>query len=204
MNAENAKKLTVMVSSSVYQNKSLLDLVYGVLSGYGYMVWMSYKETVPVYSGTSNYQNCLEAVEKCDIFLGIITPFYGSGRTVDGRTITHDELRKAIDDDKLRWVLADQRVVFARQLLKQFRFKQNGEPRSTFRFNKTSVLDDIGVIEMYEDAICDGVALDQRTGNWVHEYQNEEHAIHCISEQLGNVDRVREFLKRKEEAANGK
>jgi len=101
-------------------------------------------------------------------------------------------------------VLADQRVVFARQLIKQFRFKNNGEPRPNFRFNKTSVLDDIGVIEMYEDAIRNDVALDQRIGNWVHEYQNEEQAIHCISNQLGNVERIREYLRRKGEASNGR
>gem|GEM_PF-5861226 len=57
---------------------------------------------------------------------------------------------------------------------------------------------------MYEDAIRNDVALDQRIGNWVHEYQNEEQAIHCISNQLGNVERIREYLRRKGEASNGR
>ncbi|MEM9367843.1 MAG: DUF4062 domain-containing protein [Planctomycetota bacterium] len=192
-----------MVSSSVYQNRSLLDRIYAVLNGYGYEVWMSHKDSLPVFSGKSNYENCLEAVETCDVFVGIVSPFYGSGRTDDGRTITHCELRKAIKLEKLRWILADQRVVFARQLLKQFRFRQDGKPRANFQFSKTSVLDSVGVIEMYEDATREDVPLEDRTGNWVHEYRDEEHAIHIISRQLSNIDRVREFLKRKEEGSRG-
>lgn len=190
---------TVMVSSSVYQNQSLLEQVFAVLQGYKYEVWMSHMGTVPVFSRQSNYDNCLEAVEKCDIFLGIITPFYGTGKTEDGRTITHHELLKAIELDKVRWVLSDYRVNFARQLLKQFRFTQQGNPRASFRFNKTSVLDDIGVIEMYEDAIRSDVDLSDRTGNWVHEYRTDSDAVFHINRQLGAVDRVRDFVSQTEE-----
>lgn len=195
--------LTVMVSSSVHQNKSLLDQVFAVLQGHDYEVWMSHMGTVPVFSRQSNYDNCLEAVEKCDIFLGIITPFYGTGKMDDGKTITHHELLKAIELDKVRWVLSDYRVNFARQLLKQFRFTQQGKPRASFRFNRTSVLDDIGVIEMYEDATRNDVKLPERTGNWVQEYRTDKDAVFYVDSQLGRVDRVREFISRTEEEANG-
>lgn len=194
--------LTVMVSSSVYQNKSLLDQVFAVLQGHKYEVWMSHMGTVPVFSRQSNFDNCLEAVERCDIFLGIITPFYGTGKTEDGKTITHHELLKAIEIDKVRWVLSDYRVNFARQLLKQYRFTRNGTPRAAFQLRKTSVLDDIGVIEMYEDAIRNDVSLPDRTGNWVHEYRTDDGAVFYIDSQLGAVDRVREFISRTEEEGN--
>lgn len=187
-----------MVSSSVYQNTSLLEQVFGVVKGYEYEVWMSHMGTVPVFSGQSNYDNCLEAVEKCDIFLGIITPFYGSGKLEDGKTITHHELLKAIALDKLRWILSDYRVNFARQLLRQYRFTCSNTPRDAFRFNKTSVMDDIGVIEMYEDAIRNDVKLSDRTGNWVHEYRTDADAVFYISTQLGPVERVRELVNQTE------
>ncbi len=195
--------LTVMVSSSVYLNTSLLDQLYGVLTGHKYEVWMSHKGTVPVFSGQSNFKNCLEAVERCDIFLGIITPFYGTGTMEDGKSITHHELLKAIELEKMRWVLSDYRVTFARQLLKQFRFDEAGNSNPMFRFSKTAVLDSIGVIEMYEDAIRDEISLSDRVGNWVHEYRTDADAVSYVNSQLGAVDRVREYIKRAEEHDNG-
>jgi hypothetical protein len=44
------RKLTVLVSSTVYGIEELLDRVYTLLTGYGYEVWMSHKGTVPVRS----------------------------------------------------------------------------------------------------------------------------------------------------------
>jgi hypothetical protein len=189
-------KPIVLVSSSVYQNKSLLEQIYATLTKVGYMVWMSHKGTIPVFSRQSNFDNCLKAVERCDIFLGVITPYYGSGRMPDGKTITHHELLKAIELDKLRWIVADYRVSFARQILRQYRFKQNNKLRSTFRFGKTAVLDGIGVIQMYEDATRSDVNLVDRTGNWVHEYHTEAEALFYIGDQFRDVDRVRQYLQR--------
>jgi hypothetical protein len=80
MSKAKAKKLTVMVSSTVYGIEELLDRIYSLLTGYGYEVWMSHKGTLPVVSHRTAFENCLAAVEKCDLFLGLITPQYGSGR----------------------------------------------------------------------------------------------------------------------------
>jgi len=60
---------------------------------------------------------CLIAVERCDIFFGIITPHYGSGQAPGQPAITHQELRKAIELDKPRFMLAHEHVVNARRLL---------------------------------------------------------------------------------------
>ena len=99
------KKPTLMVSSSVYGNEEELDRVYTLLTLYGYEVWMSHKGTVPVVSHNTAFQNCLDAVEKCDLFLGIITPDYGSGKdeAESDISITHQEIRKAIELKKPRW-----------------------------------------------------------------------------------------------------
>ena len=66
-------RLTVMVSSAVYGIEPLLDQVFATLKGFGYQVWMSHKGTIPVHPKKTAFQSCLEAVERCDIFLGIIT-----------------------------------------------------------------------------------------------------------------------------------
>jgi hypothetical protein len=82
MKAEKTKQ-TVMVSSTVYGIEELLDRIYTLLTSFGYEVWMSHKGTVPVFSNRTAFQNCLEAVKHCDLFLGIITPSYGSGQDPD-------------------------------------------------------------------------------------------------------------------------
>ena len=74
----SAKKI-LMVSSCVYGIEELLDRIYTLLTTFGYEVWMSHKGTMPVCSKMSNFENCIQAVARCDLFLGIITPQYGSG-----------------------------------------------------------------------------------------------------------------------------
>ena len=93
----------IMVSSTVYTIENLLDQVFATLNGFGYDVWMSHAGTVPVDPQKSNFENCLDAVEHCDVFLGLITPFYGSGRDGSEASITHQELLHAINLGKLRW-----------------------------------------------------------------------------------------------------
>jgi hypothetical protein len=112
-------KLVILVSSSVYGIEELLNRVYTLLTACDYEVWMSHKGTVPVFSNRSAFDNCLAAVEKCDLFLGLITPAYGSGKDdkPNALSITHRELLKAIKLNKPRWLLAHDHVVFARSLL---------------------------------------------------------------------------------------
>lgn len=69
----------VLVSSTVYGNEELLELIYSKFASLGFEVWMSYKGTMPVSSAKTAFQNCLDAVAACDYFLGIINPHYGSG-----------------------------------------------------------------------------------------------------------------------------
>lgn len=120
---KQGRRLTVFVSSSVRGNEDTLNMIYTLLTALGYEVWMSYKGTVPIFSDRSNFENCLAAIENCDLFLGLITPNYGSGK--DGRepSITHKELRKAIQLKKPRWVLAHDYVIFARSFYKNLRYK---------------------------------------------------------------------------------
>ena len=112
-----AKQLTIFVSSTVYGIDELLDQIYALLSGFGYEVWMSHKGTVPVYPNQTAFESCLLVVEKCDLFLGLITPYYGSGIVEGDLSITHQELLKAIQLKKPRWILAHDHVSFARSLL---------------------------------------------------------------------------------------
>lgn len=131
--ARKKQRLTILVSSTVYGIEELLEQVYAMLGGFGYEVWMSHKGTVPILPNQTALDSCLNAVEKCDLFLSIITPRYGSG-VVDGQhSITHQELLKAIELDKPRWILAHDHVVFARTLLRKLGAKNQQQREEMLR-----------------------------------------------------------------------
>jgi hypothetical protein len=178
--------LSIMVSSTVHGIEPLLDQVYTTLNGYGYSVWISHKGTIPVHPKKSNSDNCLQAVERCDAFLGIITGRYGS-------SITHQEVVRAVELDKLRWFLVHRDVTVARELLKQFRFKKNGNPKQV-RFRKTAVLEDLRVLEMYECAIRQDLPLPDRTGNWVQSFITHADALLYVQTQFSDPARLRTLL----------
>lgn len=189
------KRPVIMVSSTVYGIEELLDRIYTILTAFGYEVWMSHKGTVPVFSAHSAFENCLNAVDKCDLFLGLITPSYGSGQDDTGLSITHQELLRAIELKKPRWLLAHNHVVFARRFLRELGHK-SPQDRAKLTLSKgAKAISDLRVIDMYEDAIREIEPLDQRTGNWVQEFSTDEDAFLFASSQFSRFQEVEQFLK---------
>ncbi|EGR4491752.1 DUF4062 domain-containing protein [Vibrio cholerae] len=189
-----SKKLTVMVSSTVYGVEELLDRVYSLLTAFGYEVWMSHKGTVPVSSNETAFESCLKAVEKCDLFLGIITPQYGSGVDATGLSITHKEMKKAIELNKPRWFLAHDQVVFARRLLMDLGYKSQ-EQRSELRLRKGAAsISNIKVIDLYEDATMEKLPLDDRQGNWVQKFDRDDDANLFVVAQFSRYQDVEQRL----------
>lgn len=189
-----SKKLTVMVSSTVYGVEELLDRVYSLLTAFGYEVWMSHKGTVPVSSNETAFESCLKAVEKCDLFLGIITPQYGSGVDATGLSITHKEMKKAIELNKPRWFLAHDQVVFARRLLMDLGYKTQ-EQRSELILRKGAAsISNIKVIDLYEDATMEQLPLDDRQGNWVQKFDRDDDANLFVVAQFSRYQDVEQRL----------
>ena len=193
MSSPPPRKLRLMVSSTNFGIEDLLDQIYAVLDGFGYEVWMSYKGTIPVSSTGTAFDNCLEAVKNCDLFLGIITGRYGSGEGPGSLSITHKEILSAIKLDKLRWFLVHHHVTIARQLLKQFRFDADGTPK-VLNFESTPILSHVGVLEMYEDAIREDLDLADRKGNWAQPYVTPLDALRFIDTQFRDPNRIRSLL----------
>ncbi len=184
-----------MVSSTVYGIEELLERVYAILSGFGYEVWMSHKGTLPVISTRSAFENCLAAVEKCDLFLSVITTHYGSGREgPNAMSITHQELLEAIRLNKPRWVLAHDHVVFARSLLSCLGYKR-AENRASLALERNPVIDDLRVIDMYEAAIQHDRLLAERKGNWVQKYASDPDAQLFASAQFYRYQEVERLLE---------
>jgi len=207
--ARKKQQLTIMVSSTVYGIEELLEQIYALLGGFGYDVWMSHKGTVPILPNQTALDSCLIAVQKCDLFLSIITPRYGSG-VVDGQqSITHQELLKAIELDKPRWILAHDHVVFARTLLRKLGAKnqqQREEMLRTLGFDDQDklrslrkqeelVFDDFRVIDMYEMAIRHDLKVYQnRKGNWVQKFADGDDVKLFATAQFSRNRDIQDFL----------
>lgn len=191
-----------MVSSTVYGIEELLDLIYTLLSSFGYEVWMSHKGTVPVFSNQTAFENCLKAVETCNLFLGIITTSYGSGQDQDDpaqRSITHHEILKAIELNKPRWLLAHEHVVFARALLNNLGFEKKRGRKKLKLKKKSPLFDDLRILDLYEEAVVDNeppdtIPLAERKGNWVQKFRTHEDGSLFVSAQFGRYREVEEFI----------
>ncbi len=179
------RRLKILVSSAVYGYEEMLESIYTVLETFGYEVLMSHKGTVPVDPDESAMDSCLDAVIDCDLFLGLILPWYGTGKeSPDGLSITHREMIESIALNKPRWFLVHEHVSVARQLLNPYRVTDaNGNPTHPYQlqpgieFKKTPILSDLRVIDMFELAMRHDVPeVKDRKGNWVQQYGPDEDA----------------------------
>ncbi len=185
----------LFVSSTVYGVEELLDRVYALLTTFGYEVWMSHKGTMPVRSDRTAFENCLAGVEACDLFLGLITPSYGSGQEAGRPSITHQEVRRAIELQKPRWVLAHSEVVFARRLLNDLGYK-GPDGRATLQLKPGArSITDLRVLDLYEEAIRSELPLSDRRGNWVQEYSSDPDALVFASAQFARFQEVEAFIR---------
>lgn len=196
-------KKVIMVSSTVYGIEELLERIYTLLTAFNFEVWMSHKGTMPVDSGKTAFENCLKAVEKCDLFLGIITPQYGSGISEGELSITHKEMKKAIELDKPRWFLAHEHVVFARRLLLDLGFKTNMQREGLDLRRSASSISDIRIIQQYEDATMENLPLNDRQGNWVQKFETDDDVNLFVISQFSRYQEAEMFIEENFKDLNG-
>jgi hypothetical protein len=189
------KKPIVLVASTVYYYEELLDRVYTLLTSFGYEVWMSHKGTPPVSSDLSNIENCRRAIEKSDLFLGIITPQYGTLICEDGLSMTHHEMKIAIEMKKPRWILAHDHVFFARTFLNGLGF-EGKEGRKKLPRSEKKILD-LRTIDMLEDATLSDLDYKDRKGNWVQKYNSVPDAMLFATAQFSRYQEAEAFIQEK-------
>ena len=207
-----SQRLKIMVSSSVYGFEDQLTQIGALLQGrgYGYEVINSFLGTVTVAPGQHNFEACIQAVERCDLFLGIIRGRYGSGVEAraglsDGQiSVTHQEIRRAIQADKPRWFLVDAGVDTARKLLRPLRPHLDGElfdaqqkaiwkpTENPMRGNP--ILDDLRVLAMYEEALLPQTPLPLRRNWWCQPYRDITDILRFLRAQFGDQERLRAML----------
>ena len=94
--AKSKRKIKIMLGSTVYGFEDQLSQIIAQLQLLGYEVLNSHSGSIKVNPKLSNLDNCLNAVEECDLFLGIIRPFYGTGN-IGESNITFEEIKKALN-----------------------------------------------------------------------------------------------------------
>lgn len=192
-----AAPLKILLSSTVYGKETLIDQAYAMLKRYGYKVWNSHVGTLPIMPGANTYDTCIAAVEQCDLFIGLISPNYGTGTDgAGGDSITHRELTRAIELGKPRFMLAHEQVVLARRLLIDVGF-DTAEKRKVLPLKRSgSVINDVRLIEMYEAATQEGVPIAERTDNWVQKYRNDADVLLFVEEQFSRYDDLKAMIER--------
>lgn len=191
--------IKVFVASTVYNFEYVLRQVYELLDSYGYDVCMSHMGTILLDSSKSNLDNCINAVNECDVFVGFIRPDYGSGvLEKGGKSITHFEFETAYQREIPRFVLADYRVVFTRSLFRDsFVVEDSTAKRIDFdqiSFENNKVID-TRCIRMYNEAIKDKEKpASKRTGNWVQEYISYDDIKMHLESQFKYDDRIKKLI----------
>ena len=186
------RKVKIMVGSTVYGFEDQLSQIVAQLNTLDYHVLNSHYGSIKVNPNLSNLENCLNAVEECDLFLGIIRPYYGTGNIGD-KNITFEEIKKAIELKKPYWFLVHRDVVFARNLFKKIHL-QSGD-KIVVKDNK---LFDEKCIDIYEYVIKNHITdLALRNGNWAQEFYRLDEMMTYINAQFTDKEFINLVLNYK-------
>ena len=129
----------------------------------------------------------LSAVRPCNRIIAM-----ENGTIVEGGT--HQELLKAIELNKPRWIMAHDHVVLARALIRGLGAK-SAKARTALGFTKQAQLDDLRVIDMYEAATRNDVRFQKPSGNWVQKFVSDEDALRYAVAQFHRFQEVERLLE---------
>lgn len=209
MSAER-NNIKIFVSSTVYDFETELRNIFLTLDGFGYDVYMSKEGTIPLDSRLSNLVNCVNGVEECDVFLGIVRPCVGTGiLEKNGRSITAQEFDKALELKLPRFILADYRVEFAHKFLKLMNIDIDKIPLNIEKYKEDK--DGRVVKEVRPNLLVNGECVDiyrksiqndiyprtNRIGNWAQPYMNREEIYRFIESQFKDVERIKRLINGK-------
>lgn len=123
------EEYTIMVSSSVHGFETELELIYAFLSQIGFKVVISKSGTLKANPRLGNFENCLKAVEECDLFLGIIRQNCGTGVS-NGESITFQEFKHARECDKPCWYIIESKIANSKELLRSLEMREHPNTHS--------------------------------------------------------------------------
>ena len=195
--SSNKQKVKIMIGSTVYGFEDQISQIVAQLNVLGFDVLNSHYGSIKVNPNLSNLENCLKAIEECDLFVGIIRPYCGTGN-IDNKNITFEEIKRAIELKKPYWFLVHRDVVFARNLFKKIKLKSG---------DKVELIDnklfDMQSIEIYEYVIKNHIPITLRNGNWAQEFYRLDEMMVYINAQFSDNQFINQVINQTN-SSNGK
>lgn len=210
-----------MISSSVNGFEGMLRLFEKRIEGYGYDVILSMSGKIKVNPHLGNFDNCLKAVEECDVFLGIIRTDCGTGREGES-CITFDEFKRARELGKPCWFVIDNRIKYYKSLLRNLILREHSTVTDEdLRIFIASYYDKIirsredlpRVLELFEskdlrffDPLCfemedfvnhKGIPKSEVKNNWMQycNFDNPEECFDFIDRNIGNTQFIDDIVR---------
>ena len=69
------------------------------------------------------------------------------------------------------------------------------EARKKLKLKKSLILDDLRVLDLYEEAIVNGIPLEQRQGNWVQKFRTTDDGSLFVGAQFFRYQEVEQFIR---------
>lgn len=186
---------SIMISSSVGGYEDQLDILFSYFTQLGYKVIMSKAGTIKADPRVSNFENCLRAVDECDLFLGIIRQNCGTGKG-KGDSITFQEFKRAREKGKPCWYVIESNITNSKNLLRALQLVRHSHTKSSifnglfslgywwmyhkemkmptvmqlFRPSRRDYFDE-ECFDMQDFVNQLNVPIEQRVNNWMHYYR---------------------------------
>jgi len=198
------RKPKIMISSTVYGFEDDLTNLVLYLETVGYEVINSATCRMKTNSSHTFYEDCLLAVDECDLFLGIIRTNSGSGAYIDPadnvkKNITFEEMKKAVLLKKPYWFVADSKVILANSLFKKLEPIDKSISYSNIfdvvRLKSNDILDQMSLI-IYNCIDKDGAKNKaSQPGRWIQSYKTVSDIQQYIKTNFSDITAVRNEYK---------
>ncbi|MHC1773845.1 MAG: DUF4062 domain-containing protein [Lentimicrobium sp.] len=182
---------SIFLSANLYGYESQLLQIVAILDSFGFKVLSSFYGSIPINPKKTNQDNLIDAVKECDIFLGILSPYYGYKIPSEGKSITHLQFETALLNGKLCYFLVDNSVILAKKILNRFEVSPDRADSKSKR-----PLVDFAVIELYDFISLNGQPDLLKAGNWIQPFNNFYDILAFIQNQFENPNIFENIVKK--------
>lgn len=196
-NSGHKKDTKLMLASTVYGFEDQLSKIIHDVAERDFNVLSSFQGSIKVNPKLSNLENCLQAVDEANWFLGIVRPYYGTGN-IEKKNITFEEIKTAIQLNKPRWFYIHRDVIFAEKIMGSIQVN-NPEDSKTEIPNVLLPNQSIAkeAIDLYNHVIKnDEKQLELRNGNWAQEFFVFTEALIYVRSQFLDFKFVENLLNK--------
>lgn len=187
-------KLKIMVASTVYGFEDQLSKIVNDINNKNFKVLNSFYGSIKVNPQLSNLDNCLQAAQETDWFMGIVRPYYGTGN-INTKNITFEEIKIAIGGNKPRWFFIHRDVTFTSDILDQIVVNKKDKDAKDKNELKNNRFIDQKAIDLYNHVIKDyETDLELRNGNWAQEFFETSEALIYIQAQFLDFNFINNLL----------